>query len=162
MRPCQQGIFTDSPNRHSRHHHDRLVHPGASNLFEHAIQQISLRTAVLEDMVDIFAAAGLVKPDILIPSVDSWPTYATCHSATPMELLQKMLEGKLSPCRRKNVVQACPFAKMLDQAIRWHQNSAIEAAQAIEETAPVRDEDECGEHPPHPYPCPNGTPSRSW
>ena len=47
--------------------------------------------------------------------------------------MQKLLKGELATQRRKNVVQARSFAKLLEQTIRRYQNRAIEAAQVIEE-----------------------------
>jgi type I restriction enzyme R subunit len=85
-------------------------------------------------VVDIFAAAGLQRPDISILSdqflaeVRSMP-----QRNLAVELLQKLLKGELRSRRRKNVVQARSFAEMLEQTIRRYQNRAIEAAQVIEE-----------------------------
>ena len=84
--------------------------------------------------MDIFAAAGLGKPDISVLSdeflaeVQGMP-----HRNLAVELLQKLLKGELSVRRRKNVVQARSFAEMLEQTLRRYQNRAIEAAQVIEE-----------------------------
>ena len=50
-----------------------------------------------------------------------------------VELLRKLLKGKLAGRRRRNVVQARSFADMLDQTVRRYANRAVEAAQVIEE-----------------------------
>ena len=50
-----------------------------------------------------------------------------------VELLQKLLKGKISVRRRKNVVQARSFAEMLEQTLRRYQNRAVEAVSVIEE-----------------------------
>ena len=50
-----------------------------------------------------------------------------------VELLAKLLKGELKSRRRRNVVEARSFEKMLDEAVRRYQNRAIEAAQVIEE-----------------------------
>jgi type I restriction enzyme, R subunit len=84
--------------------------------------------------VDIFAAAGLQKPDISILSDDFLADVRGMpHRNLAVELLQKLLKGELSIRRRKNVVQARSFADMLEHTIRRYQNRAIEAAQVIEE-----------------------------
>jgi type I restriction enzyme R subunit len=101
---------------------------------DHAVRQIISRAVAPEGVVDIFAAAGLAKPDISILSdqflaeVRSMP-----QRNLAVELLQKLLKGELNIRRRKNVVQARSFAEMLEQTIRRYQNRAIEAAQVIEE-----------------------------
>ncbi len=101
---------------------------------EQAVRQIISRAVSPEGVVDIFAAAGLEKPDMFILS-DDFLTEA--HSMPQrnlaVELLQKLLKGELKTRRRKNVVQARSFADMLDQTIRRYQNRAIETAQVIEE-----------------------------
>jgi type I restriction enzyme R subunit len=85
-------------------------------------------------VVDIFAAAGLAKPDISILSDEFLAEVRGMPQRNlAVELLQKLLKGELSARRRKNVVQARSFAEMLEQTIRRYQNRAIEAAQVIEE-----------------------------
>jgi type I restriction enzyme R subunit len=84
--------------------------------------------------VDIFAAAGLQKPDISILSEEFLAEVRGMPQKNlAVELLQKLLKGELKERRRKNVVQARSFAEMLEQTIRRYQNRAIEAAQVIEE-----------------------------
>jgi type I restriction enzyme R subunit len=99
-----------------------------------AVRQIVSRAVASEGVVDIFAAAGLKKPDISILSdqflaeVKGMP-----QRNLAVELLQKLLLGEIRVRRKKNVVQAKSFADMLEQTIRRYQNRAIEAAQVIEE-----------------------------
>ena len=49
-----------------------------------------------------------------------------------VELLQKLLKGKIKARGKRNVVQARSFADLLEQAVRKYQNRAIETAQVIE------------------------------
>ena len=99
-----------------------------------AVRQIISRAVASEGVMDIFAAAGLNKPDISVLSdeflaeVQGMP-----HRNLAVELLRKLLRGEVSTRRRKNVVQARSFAEMLEQTLRRYQNRAIEAAQVIEE-----------------------------
>ncbi len=99
-----------------------------------AVRQIISRAVASEGVMDIFAAAGLDKPDISVLSdeflaeVQGMP-----HRNLAVELLQKLLSGEVSNRRRKNVVQARSFAEMLERTLRRYQNRAIEAAQVIEE-----------------------------
>ena len=99
-----------------------------------AVRQIISRAVMPEGVVDIFAAAGLEKPDISILSDEFLAEMRGMpHRNLAVELLQKLLRGELRARRRKNVVQARSFAEMLDQTIRRYQNRAIEAAQVLEE-----------------------------
>ena len=101
---------------------------------EHAVRQIISRAVAPEGVIDIFAAAGLAKPDISILSEDFLAEVRGLPQRNlAVELLQKLLKGELATRRRKNVVQARSFAEMLEQTIRRYQNRAIEAAQVIEE-----------------------------
>ena len=84
--------------------------------------------------MDIFAAAGLDKPDISVLSDEFLAEVQGMPQRNlAVELLQKLLRGEISTKRRKNVVQARSFAEMLEQTLRRYQNRAIEAAQVIEE-----------------------------
>jgi type I restriction enzyme, R subunit len=101
---------------------------------DHAVRQIISRAVAPEGVIDIFAAAGLAKPDISILSDEFLAEVRGMPQRNlAVELLQKLLKGELATRRRKNVVQARSFAEMLDQTIRRYQNRAIEAAQVIEE-----------------------------
>jgi type I restriction enzyme R subunit len=101
---------------------------------EHAVRQIISRAVSPEGVIDIFAAAGLAKPDISILSEDFLAEVRGMPQRNlAVELLEKLLKGELATRRRKNVVQARSFAEMLEQTIRRYQNRAIEAAQVIEE-----------------------------
>ena len=99
-----------------------------------AVRQIVSRAVASEGVMDIFAAAGLEKPDISILSEEFLAEVQGMPQRNlAVELLQKLLRGELSIRRRTNVVQARSFAEMLEQSLRRYQNRAIEAAQVIEE-----------------------------
>ena len=101
---------------------------------DHAVRQIISRAVSSEGVVDIFAAAGLEKPDISILSDEFLAEVRGMPQRNlAVELLQKLLKGEVAQRRRKNVVQARSFAEMLEQTLRRYQNRAIEAAQVIEE-----------------------------
>ena len=101
---------------------------------DHAVRQIISRAVTSEGVVDIFAAAGLEKPDISILSEQFLAEIKGLpHRNLAVELLQKLLKSELVTRRKKNVVQARSFAEMLEQSLRKYQNRAIEAAQVIEE-----------------------------
>lgn len=101
---------------------------------EHAVRQIIGRAVAPEGVVDIFAAAGLAKPDISILSEEFLAEVRGMPQRNlAVELLRKLLVGEIKTRRRKNVVLARSFAEMLEETIRRYQNRAIEAAQVIEE-----------------------------
>jgi type I restriction enzyme R subunit len=99
-----------------------------------AVRQIISRAVTSEGVIDIFAAAGLDKPDISVLSDEFLAEVQGMPQRNlAVELLQKLLRGELATRRRTNVVQARSFAEMLEQTLRRYQNRAIEAAQVIEE-----------------------------
>ena len=101
---------------------------------DHAVRQIISRAVASEGVIDIFAAAGLKKPDISILSDEFMDEVRGMKRRNlAVELLQKLLRGQIAARRRKNIVQARSFAEMLEDTIRRYQNRAIEAAQVIEE-----------------------------
>ena len=101
---------------------------------DNAVRQIVSRAVASEEVVDIFAAAGLKTPDISILSDEFLAEVRDMpHRNLAVELLQKLIRGELSIRRNKNVVQARSFAEMLEQTLRRYENRSIEAAQVIEE-----------------------------
>ncbi len=100
----------------------------------HAIRQLVSKAVSPEGMVDIFAAAGLKKPDISILSDEFLAEVQGMPQRNlALELLRKLLDGEIRTVSRKNIVQARSFAAMLEEALRRYQNRAIETAQVIEE-----------------------------
>ena len=101
---------------------------------DHAVRQIVSRAVAPDGVVDIFAAAGLKKPDVSILSEEFLREVRGMRRRNlAVELLERLLKGELATRRRKNVVLARSFAEMLEQTIRRYQNRAVEAAQVIEE-----------------------------
>jgi type I restriction enzyme, R subunit len=101
---------------------------------DHAIRQIISKAMVSDEVADIFAAAGLKKPDISILSDEFLAEVRGMPQRNlAVELLQKLLRGEIRFRSRRNVVQARSFLEMLEQSLRRYQNRAIETAKVIEE-----------------------------
>jgi len=101
---------------------------------EHAIRQIISNAVASDDVVDIFAAAGLKNPDISILSDEFLAEVRDLPQRNlAVELLQRLLKGELRTRAKKNLVQSRSFAEMLEKTLRAYQNRSIEAAQVIEE-----------------------------
>jgi type I site-specific deoxyribonuclease, HsdR family len=101
---------------------------------DYAIRQIVSRAVASDEVIDIFAAAGLKKPDISILSDEFLAEVRGMPQRNlAVELLQKLLKGEIRLRSRRNVVQARSFADLLEQSLRRYQNRAIETAQVIEE-----------------------------
>ncbi|QJR15373.1 type I restriction endonuclease subunit R [Usitatibacter palustris] len=101
---------------------------------DHAIRQIISKAMVSDEVVDIFAAAGLKRPDISILSDDFLAEVRGMPQRNlAVELLEKLLKGEIRTRSKRNIVQARSFSEMLEQALRKYQNRAIETAKVIEE-----------------------------
>jgi len=87
-----------------------------------------------DQVIDIFAAAGLKKPDISILSEDFLAEVKGMpHKNLAVELLRKLFNEEVKARSKKNLIQSRSFSEMLERSIRAYQNRAIEAAQVIEE-----------------------------
>jgi type I restriction enzyme R subunit len=101
---------------------------------EHAIRQIVSRAVASDQVIDIFEAAGLKKPDISILSDEFLAEVRGMPQKNlAVELLRKLLSGEIRAKSRRNAVQSRSFAEMLEKSIRAYQNRAVETAQIIEE-----------------------------
>jgi type I restriction enzyme R subunit len=101
---------------------------------DHAIRQIISRAVSSDEVVDIFAAAGLKKPDISILSDEFLAEVRDLpHKNLAVETLRKLLNNEIKLRSRKFLIQSRSFAEMLEASIRKYQNRAIEAAAVIEE-----------------------------
>jgi type I restriction enzyme R subunit len=116
-----------------------------------AVRQIVSRAVAPDrEVIDVFAAAGLEKPDISILSDEFLAEVREMPQRNlAVELLRKLLLDEIKTRGRKNVVQARSFAEMLEQTIRRYQNRSIESAMVIEElidlAREVREADKRGE-----------------
>ncbi len=101
---------------------------------DYAVRQIVSRAVASEGVIDVFAAAGLEKPNMSILADEFLAEVRNMPQRNlAVELLQKLLRGELAARRKRNVVQARSFAEMLEQTLRRYRARAIEAAQVIEE-----------------------------
>ena len=109
-------------------------HELAAEDVEHAIRQIISRAVASEEVIDIFKAAGLKKPDISILSDEFLADVQNMPQRNvAIELLRKLLNDEIKLRSRKNLVQSRSFAEMLERTIRSYQNRAIEVAEVIAE-----------------------------
>lgn len=101
---------------------------------EHAIRQIVSGAIASDEVIDVFAAAGLKKPDISILSDDFLAEVRNMPQRNlAVEMLRKLLEGEVKARRAQNAVLGRQFSKLLEESVRKYQNRAIETAQIIEE-----------------------------
>jgi len=101
---------------------------------ELAVRQIIGSALVSDEVVDIFDAVGLDKPnigildDVFLNEVRNLP-----ERNLAVELLERLLEGEIKTRFATNVVQHTKFSELLANVILRYQNRAIETAQVMEE-----------------------------
>jgi type I restriction enzyme R subunit len=101
---------------------------------EHALKQLVSRAVSSTEVMDVFALAGLKKPDISILSDEFLAEVRDLpHRNLAVELLQKLLKDEVRSKLRKNLVQNRSFLELLERALKKYQSRAIETAQVIEE-----------------------------
>ncbi len=101
---------------------------------DHAIRQIVSRAVSSDEVIDIFAAAGLKKPDISVLSEEFLAEVRDMPQRNlAVEMLRKLLTGEIRQRAKKNVVQARSFLELLEKSMIRYQNRAIETAAVIEE-----------------------------
>lgn len=102
--------------------------------YDSAIKQILSKAIVSDRVIDIFAAAGLKKPDISILSDEFLAEVkALPQKNLAFEMLKKLLNDEIKIRQKKNLVKARSFAEMLDKAIKTYTNRAIETAEIIDQ-----------------------------
>jgi type I restriction enzyme R subunit len=101
---------------------------------DHAIRQLVAKAIAPDQVIDIFDAAGLKKPDISILSDEFLAEVrAMPQRNLAVELLRKLLADEIQTRKKKNLVQSRSFAEMLEKSLRAYQNRGIETAAVIEE-----------------------------
>jgi type I restriction enzyme R subunit len=109
---------------------------------DQAIRQILSRAVSASDQViDIFAAAGLKKPEISILSEEFLAEVKGMPQRNlAIELLRKLLNDELKMRMRKNLVQSRSFMELLERTIRSYQNRTLESAEVIAELIKLAEE----------------------
>ena len=116
-----------------------IAKAGASQRSDHELdlgvrQLVSEAIAADGQVIDVFTAAGMERPDISILSEDFLEEVRNMpHRNLAVELLQKLLKAEIKQKRRKNVVQARSFAEMLQTALNAYHNRAIATHEIIDE-----------------------------
>jgi type I restriction enzyme R subunit len=122
---------------------------------DNAIRQIVSRAVFSGEVVDIFAAAWLKKPDISILSDEFLAEVRYLPQKNlAVEMLRKLLTNEIKTRSSRNVVKSRLFSELLEGSTRKYQNRAIQAAQVIEELVglakQMREETAKGEELGHP------------
>src|SRR5207244_12574161 len=101
---------------------------------DHGIRQIVSKALVSDEIVDIFSAAGLKKPDISILSDEFLAEIRGMPQRNlAVELLRELLVGEIKTRSQRNVVQARSFTDLLERSVRRQQNRASDTGRGAAE-----------------------------
>jgi type I restriction enzyme R subunit len=108
---------------------------GTAENLDHAIQQLVSRAVVADgEVIDVFTAAGIKKPDISILSDEFLnEVRGIKQKNVAAELLAKLLQGQIATRAARNVVQGRQFSEILKKTLNAYHNRAIATQEIIEE-----------------------------
>lgn len=101
---------------------------------DNAIRQIIAGAIAPEGVIDIFAAAGLEKPEISLLSEEFLlEMRAMPQRNLAVEVLSRLLNDEIRVKARTNFIKSRSFSDMLEASLRRYQNRGVSTAQVIEE-----------------------------
>ncbi len=108
---------------------------------ETAIRQVIDRALVSEQVIDVFDAAGIKKPDISILSEEFLMELKGMeHKNVALEVLKKLLNDEIKARAKKNLVRSKSLLEMLEDAIKRYHNKVLTAAEVMDELIRVSKE----------------------
>ena len=115
---------------------DRRTDPGAD--LDTAIRQLVSEAMAAEGVIDIYAEAGLDKPDISLIDDDFVKRFPAAENKNlQIEMVRRLINDEIKMTSRRNIVAGRAFSEMLNDAIRKYQNRTIDAAQVMMELAAI-------------------------
>jgi len=101
---------------------------------ETAIRQIINDAIISSEVIDVFDAAGIKRPDISILSDEFLADIQSMERKNlALELLKRLLNDEIKTRAKMNLVQGRKFSDMLAEAVKSYQNGLIDSARVIEE-----------------------------
>lgn len=101
---------------------------------EARVNQMLERSIISEDVIDVFDAMGLKRPDVSILSEEFLDEVREMkHKNLAVEMLKKLLEGNIKSMEKRNLVKSERFSEKLKKALNKYRNQAITNAEVIEE-----------------------------
>ena len=101
---------------------------------ETTVRQVIDQALVSDQVIDIFDAAGIKKPDISILSDEFRDELRNHqHKNIALEVLKKLLNDEIKVRARTNLVKSKTLMEMLENSIKKYHNKIITAAEVIDE-----------------------------
>lgn len=107
---------------------------GKDESYDSVIRNIVNSAVVSDQVVDIFSAAGLEKPELSILSEEFLKEIEGMkYKNVAIELLKKLLSDEIKIRSKHNLAKSKTLMEMLDGALRRYQNNLLTTAEIIEE-----------------------------
>jgi len=101
---------------------------------ETTIRQVIDKALVTEQVIDIFDASGIKKPDISVLSEEFLlEVQGMKHKNVALEVLKKLLNDEIKTRMKTNLVQSKTLMEMLENSIKKYQNKILTAAEVMNE-----------------------------
>ncbi len=101
---------------------------------ETTIRQVIDQALVSEQVIDVFDAAGIKKPDISILSEDFLLELKGMeHKNVALEVLKKLLNDEIKSRSKQNLVKSKSLMEMLENSIKKYHNKILTAAEVMDE-----------------------------
>src|SRR5690606_18688255 len=101
---------------------------------ETTIKQVIDKALVSDQVIDIFDAAGIKKPDISILSEEFMlELKGMKHKNVALEVLKKLLNDEIKARAKTNLVQSKSLMEMLEHSIKKYHNKILTAAEVMDE-----------------------------
>ncbi len=112
-----------------------------------AIKQVIDQAIVSEQVVDVFDAAGIKKPELSVLDDDFFEEMKNMkHKNLALEVLEKLLNDEIKIRSKHNLVQSKTLMEMLESSIKRYQNNIISAAEIIQEMIDLAKEIKNADH----------------
>jgi type I restriction enzyme R subunit len=108
--------------------------PLSKREIEARLHQMLERSIISEDVIDVFDAMGIKRPEISILSEEFLKEVQEMKQKNlAVEMLKKLLEGNIKTMEKRNLVKSEKFSERLTKALNKYRNQALTNAEVIEE-----------------------------
>ncbi len=106
----------------------------SSALLETAIKQIVSESMTSAGVIDIYAEAGIEKPDLSLINEEFIAKFKTSKNPNlQIELIRRLINNEITSVRKRNLISGKKFSELLETSILKYQNRALDAAEIIAE-----------------------------
>lgn len=112
--------------------------PDGDAVLDTAVRQIISQHMAGSGVIDIFAEAGLEKPDISVIDDEFRQKFETSeYKNLQLEAVRRLISNEVKIIGQRNIVAGRKFSVMLAEALNRYQNRTIDAAQVIAEIVEI-------------------------